>query len=79
MKSLDKFLARFLPFVFIGIAIAVGILFFTVMAYIMLIGIVLGLFLYLIVFVKDKFFSKKSQKHVNIKSKRTFDYDDFDK
>lgn len=75
---MNKLINRIMPFILIGIAIvafAFGIL---ILAYLFLIGAIIGLSLFLISWVRDKLYPPKTVTKVQKKPQgRTFDSDDW--
>lgn len=70
-----SFLDRFLPFIFLGIAITLGFFSLILLGYLFLFGLIVGAILYLIAWIRMRFFKSKSASHFpkQIKSGRTFD------
>lgn len=75
---MGKFLSRLLPFIFLGIAIVAIAFGMLLLFYLFAIGAVVGLILFLITWIKDKFFPPpKLPKPTEKKSGRTIDSDDW--
>lgn len=83
-----QILEKIVPFIVIGIAFVLSIVFFSLLAYIIALGLVVGLILYAIAWLKAKFSKQNSDIQVTIYHKnkarpdafrkhRVFDYDDF--
>ena len=75
---MEKFIKQLLPFLFIGIALvafAFGIL---LLAYLFLFGAIVGLVLFIISWIREKFFAKKKTiMQPRKKSSRIIDSDDW--
>jgi len=80
----NSILGKIMPFIGIGIFLVIVIIALVLLSYVLLIGGAIGLILFCITFLKQKFFPGKSQKtsmhsekgRKQIRS-RTFDHDEF--
>jgi len=73
-------LTKIMPFFGIGIFLVILIVAFIFLSYVLLIGAVVGLVLFVVAYIKQTFFSGKNSKNsvmVPKKSSRTFDNDEF--
>jgi hypothetical protein len=68
---MKRFLNRFIPFITLGVAIAVIIFGMMIFAYLLFFGALIGVTLYIFNVVKDKYFAPKK------KPGRTIDSDDW--
>jgi uncharacterized Tic20 family protein len=76
MRS-NKILEAILPYLYLGITIALMIGFLIILSYVFIWGILIGFIIYIGVFIKERFFSKN--KTVTNKKKhkgRVIDHDD---
>jgi hypothetical protein len=71
-------IARITPFLFLGVAIVAFILGLVVMAYIFIFGALVGLFIFTIAWIRDKFFPTKNIAVRNPRPRHgeTIDHDD---
>ncbi len=70
---MNKILARIMPFFFLGIFVVLFIVGIVIFSYLLLAGAVVGGILFLVVWLRDKFYPVKKQlKHQG----RTFDHED---
>lgn len=70
------FIERFLPFIFLGIAITLGFFSLILLGYLFLFGLIVGVVLYGIAWLRMRFFQSKTTSHFPnkiSKSGRTFD------
>lgn len=83
MKNISILFARLLPFLWVGILLVlafIGIIFFS---YVLILGAFVGLVIYGVAYLRNKFFTKKSKtivEHYQSTTQeqgRTFDYKDF--
>jgi hypothetical protein len=56
---MEKFYARLLPFIFLGVAIVAFIFGLIVMAYIFVVGAIVGMGLFAIAWIRQRFFANK--------------------
>lgn len=73
-------LMKIMPFIGIGIFLVVLIVAFVLLSYVLLIGAVVGLVLFVVAYIKQTFFSGKVSKDsvmVSKKPSQTFDNDEF--
>jgi Na+-transporting methylmalonyl-CoA/oxaloacetate decarboxylase gamma subunit len=75
-KSSANLLETLIPFMVMGIAIALFIGLFILMSYVLVWGIVIGGILWLVAFIKNKFFP--SPKRTEKKQGRVIDYKDIE-
>lgn len=74
----SSFFAKIMPFIGIGIFLAIFVIAFVFLSYVLLIGAVIGLALFVVAFIKQTFFSSKSKTTAVVSKRppRTFDHDD---
>lgn len=75
---MQRFLQQLVPFVFIGIAIVAFAFGIMLLAYLFLFGALLGMVLFAISWIKNKFFPPKTPTKV-VRTGRVIDSDDFKK
>ena len=77
---MQRFLNRLVPFLLIGIALVAFAFGIILLAYLFLIGALVGLILFFIAWLRAKFFPKKTlSKPRSMKQGRTIDSDDWNK
>lgn len=74
-----RFLQQLVPFILIGIAIVAFAFGIMLLAYLFLFGALLGVFLYMIAWVRDKFFPPKNVVRAVKRKGRIIDSDDWKK
>lgn len=69
---------RIIPFIFLGIMIVLIVAGFILLSYVLIFGAAIGLVLYFIAWIRDKFFKKSKNQYPEKlkKSGRTIDHDD---
>ena len=70
---------KIIPFLLIGIAIVAFSFGIVLLAYLLFLGAIVGMVLFIISFIRDKFFPKKPKPSVTKKSGHTIDSDDWKK
>lgn len=76
---MKRFLSQLIPFIFIGIAIVAFAFGIILLAYLFLIGALVGLILFSISWIKEKFFPRKVSTQPKKHSGRVIDSDDWKK
>lgn len=70
-------MSRIIPFIFLGIMIVIFVVGIVLLSYLLVVGAVVGLVLFAIVWVKEKLFNKKNKSIVKRKpGNQTIDHDD---
>ncbi|MBS0358828.1 MAG: hypothetical protein JSS53_06145 [Proteobacteria bacterium] len=57
-RRLETFFENIMPFVIIGVSIALSILAIIVFAYVFIWGLIIGLLLFSVAYIKERFFTK---------------------
>lgn len=75
---MQSLLARLIPFIFLGIMIVLLVLGLIVFSYLLIFGALVGLVLFMITWIKDRFFRKNRKKSAQLKHKsgHTIDHHD---
>lgn len=78
---MSNFFAKLVPFILFGIAIVAFAFGLVLLMYLLVFGAIVGLALYVIAWIKDKFFRSKQMTTYKHKEKqgRTIDHDDLNK
>ncbi len=76
---MQRFLQQLVPFVLIGVAIVAFAFGIMLLAYLFLFGALLGMFLFALTWLKNKFFAPKAQAKKVVRTGRVIDSDDFKK
>ncbi len=77
---MQRLLKQFMPFIFIGIALVAFIFGIMLLAYLFFFGAIVGLLLYIITWIREKFFPTQSPIKKNSKSSgRIIDSNDWKK
>lgn len=76
---MQRFFRQLLPFIFMGVAIVILIYGLMLLAYLFLFGVIIGLVLFAINWVRDQLFGPKKQPPSVRRPGRTFDSDDWNK
>lgn len=58
MSSLQRFINRLLPFIMLGVGIALAVVVFIFLLHVLMWGLLLGLVIYAVSAIKKRFFSK---------------------
>lgn len=74
-----NFLSKLLPFIFMGIALVAFIFGIMLLAYLFFFGALIGLVLFCIAYIRDKFFLKKKTVSKTKSKGRIIDSDDWKK
>jgi len=74
---MQKLIRQLIPFLFIGIAIVAFAFGIFLLAYLFLFGAIVGLILFILTWIRDKFFSKKKVLAKKKNSGRIIDSDDW--
>lgn len=69
-------MGRFISFIFLGIMIVILVLGIIFLSYLLILGAIVGVILFLIVWIKEQLFSKKKALQPRKKSSHTIDHDD---
>ncbi|MHB1946695.1 MAG: hypothetical protein ACYCQI_01100 [Gammaproteobacteria bacterium] len=72
---MPNFFARLVPFLFLGIAIVAFAFGLILLTYLFVFGAIVGLTLFLIVWIRDKFFPSKSLTKPQKRKGRTIDHE----
>lgn len=75
---MQSILARLIPFIFLGIIIVLLIVGMMVLSYLLIVGALVGLILFMLAWIRDRLFKKTSTKPSALKHKpgRTIDHHD---
>ncbi|EKD54195.1 MAG: hypothetical protein ACD_60C00117G0001 [uncultured bacterium] len=74
---MNTFLQRLIPFIFLGILLVLFVVGVILFSYLLIVGAIVGLILFLIAWVKEKFFpGHKALKPKHPRSHRTIDHRD---
>ena len=76
---MKRFLQQLIPFIILGIVIVALVFGMMLLAYLFLFGAILGLILYAILWIRDKFFSSKKPVKQKKPSGRIIDSNDWKK
>jgi len=76
---MNSIFAKIIPFLLIGIAIVAFSFGIVLLAYLFFLGAIVGLVLFIITYIKEKFFPKKQPPIQTKKPGRTIDSDDWKK
>lgn len=79
MRPIQQLISRLLPFIFAGIAVMAFVFGIMILAYLFIFGAIVGLVLFIISFLREKFFSIKKTTPSKQKSGRIIDIDDWKK
>jgi hypothetical protein len=72
---MQAFISRLIPFILLGVALVAFFLGMLVMAYVFVFGALLGMALFAVAWVRQKFFSGKSKRLVRSRQGRTIDHE----
>lgn len=72
---MSKLFPRIMPFIMIGIALVAFLFGLILLTYLFVFGAIVGLVLYVITWVREKFFSPKVSSNQVVKRGRTIDHD----
>ncbi|OGT36843.1 MAG: hypothetical protein A3F11_08660 [Gammaproteobacteria bacterium RIFCSPHIGHO2_12_FULL_37_14] len=74
---MQRLIKQFIPFIFIGIAIVAFIFGIMLLAYLFFFGAIIGLILFIITWIREKFFPVKTPLKPTKKPGRTIDSNDW--
>lgn len=74
-----RFLSQLVPFIFFGIAIVAFVFGIMLLAYLFFFGALVGIILFLISWLRERFFPSKTLTRPSPRQGRTFDSDDWKK
>lgn len=73
---MQSFLSRIIPFIFLGVMIVLLVAGMIILSYLLIVGALVGLILFIIAWVRDRFFNKKTNLPEKRREGRTFDHKD---
>jgi len=79
---IQRFFARLIPFIFLGIMVVLFVLGLVLFSYLLIVGAIVGVILFLITWAKEKLFPSKQMQRYQQQDEnrgRTFEHDDHKK